>query len=103
MKWCRYLLVPLAVMTLTSPSWAGIPFFSKHTKPNPTERVPELLNTIKTSQGEHKRGSAVEELRQYEAAAFPQMIPILLEVLGKDYELGVRAEQHHTASQIRQV
>ena len=44
MKWCRYLLVPLAVMTLTTSSWAGIPFFSKHAKPNPAERVPEVAD-----------------------------------------------------------
>jgi hypothetical protein len=103
MKWCRYLLVPLAVMTLTSPSWPGIPFFSKHAKPNPAERVPELLNTIKTSQDERNRSSAVEELRQYDPATFPQMIPVLLEILAKDAKPGVRSEAADTLSKLRPV
>src|SRR5437764_800592 len=83
MNWYRLLLVPVTLTALAVPAPAGV-LFSKHPKPNPSERIPELLTILKTDQDEHKRASAAEELRQFDAAAFPDMVPVLLEVLQND-------------------
>jgi hypothetical protein len=100
---CGFILAVFVSALTVSPSPAGIPFFGKHTKPNPNERVPELLNLIATSNDEHKRSTAVEELRQYDVAAFPDMIPLLLEVLAKDPKPAVRSEAAETLSKLRPV
>ena len=99
---CRFFLLLLAFGVLAAPASAGI-FSSKHTKPNPAERVPELLAILKNDLDEHKRTAAAEELRQYDAAAFPDMIPALIEVVLHDPKPGVRTEAADTLGKLRPV
>jgi hypothetical protein len=80
---------------------AGI--FGKKNKPNPNERVPELLAIIKTDGDEHKRASAAEELRQYDPKLYPDMVLVLIEVLMNDSKPGVRAEAAQTLGKLRPV
>jgi hypothetical protein len=102
MKRYRLLLVGLYFAVLTAPAPAGI-LFGKHTKPNPAERVPELLATLKTDTSENKRTNAAKELRDYDAAAFPDMIPILIDVLQRDDKAGVRVEVAQTLGKLRPI
>jgi hypothetical protein len=102
MKW-RLLLVVLATLAafpLTAN--AGI-LFKKATKPNPAERVPELISVVKTEKDEHKRVSAAEELRQYDGNTYPEIILVLADVLLTDGSSSVRAEAADSLARLRPV
>jgi hypothetical protein len=100
---CRLILVLLLLPGLAAPALAGIIFGKKATKPNPAERVPELLAQVKNDGDENKRSSAAEELRQYDPAAFPQIVPVLIDVLFNDKKSTVRAEAAQTLGKLRPV
>jgi hypothetical protein len=99
---CRFLLFLVLLATLPRPATAGI-IFGKKKQPSPAERVPELIGLVKTSGDENKRASAVEELRQYDAAAFPQIVPTLIDVLLNDQKPAVRAEAAQSLGKLRPV
>src|SRR5262249_16466785 len=69
MSFSRFLLGLFLLSLVAQDASAGI--FGKHTKPNPAERVPELLTTLKTDQDESKRAKAAAELRDYDPSTFP--------------------------------
>jgi hypothetical protein len=102
----RFLLAVLPVVL-----WAALPgrsamaghFFGRKNKPTPAERVPELIQTLKIDGDEHKRSSAAEELRQYDASQFPDMVPALIEALLGDKKPAVRAEAAQTLGKLRPV
>jgi len=99
---CRRLaLVAILLAVLADPASAGI--FGKKNKPNPTERVPELLSIVKTDGDEHKRTAAVEELRQYDVKQFPTIVPALVDALMTDPKPGVRSEAAQSLSKLRPV
>jgi hypothetical protein len=91
----------LVLVTLPFPATAGI--FGKKNKPTPQERVPELIKIVTTDGDENKRADACEELRQYDAAQFPEIIPTLIDALTNDKKAGVRAEAAHSLGKIRPV
>ena len=76
MIWRRLLLVFVAIAHLAPAASAGL--FSRKPKPNPVERVPELLIQLKSSADEAKRSDAAEELRQFDPKAYPEIMPVLL-------------------------
>jgi hypothetical protein len=102
MRWTRLLLAGILLGALTVSARGGI-FFKKKAKPNPAERVPELVVLIKTDQDDHKRAAAAAELRQYDPKAFPEIVPILIDVLKNDPKPAVRAEAISSLSRIRPV
>ncbi len=63
--------------------------FSKKTKANPAERVPQLIVTLKTEQDERKRAAAASELGSYDADAFGEIVPVLVDALQHDPKAGV--------------
>lgn len=75
--------------------------FSRKPKANASARVPELILTLKTESDERKRASAVEELREYDAATFSEIVPVLVEVLQNDKKLNVRLEAVNSLARIR--
>src|SRR5947209_19796062 len=91
MRLWRLSLILLTTGALTLPASAGI-IFGKKTKPNPAERVPQLIVAVKTDKDESKRLSAAEELRQYDPAAFPDIVPVLIDVMMNDDKPSVRSE-----------
>jgi hypothetical protein len=97
----RLLPIVLVSLLLASPSYAGIFFGKKADKPNPKDRVPELLRTVLADGDENKRVAAAEELRQYDAAQFPDIVPTLITVLLNDKKPGVRAEAAQTLGRMR--
>ncbi len=102
MKRCRFLLVPVLLAVLAAPA-LGMNIFKHAAKPNPKERVPELLIIVKTDKDEHKRAQAAEELRQYDVAAFPDIVPILIDVLMSDEKSSVRTEAAQSLGKLRPV
>jgi hypothetical protein len=99
----RLLLVVALAPLLAAPASAGIFFNRKADKPDPAQRVPELLGTVKTDGDESKRIAAAEELRDYDPATYPDLTPTLLDVLQNDKKAGVRAEAALTLSKLRPI
>ncbi len=97
-------LVPLVFLpALTGPGYAGIFFGKKNKKPTPAERVPELLAQVKSDGDESKRAAAAQELRQYDPAQFPMIVPVLVEVMLTDSKPVVRAEAAQSLGKIRPI
>ncbi|HZY85095.1 MAG TPA: HEAT repeat domain-containing protein [Gemmataceae bacterium] len=100
---CRLFLVLVLLPTLTATASAGVFFGKKGKKPNPADRVPELLVTVKTDGDENKRARAAEELRQLDTASHPEVVPILIDVLLNDKKTAVRAEAAQSLGKLRPV
>lgn len=97
-------LVPLVFLpALAGPGYAGIFFGKKNKKPTPAERVPELLAQVKSDGDESKRAAAAQELRQYDPAQFPMIVPVLIDVLQTDSKPLVRAEAAQSLGKIRPI
>jgi hypothetical protein len=103
MRCHRVLFGLLLLAVLSNTSWAGLIFGKKATKPDPATRVPELLTTVKSDGDENKRAEAAEELRQYDAATFTDIIPVLVEVLLKDPKPAVRGEAAQSLAKLRPI
>jgi HEAT repeat protein len=97
-------LVPLVFLpALAGPGYGGIFFGKKNRKPTPAERVPELLAQVKSDGDESKRAAAAQELRQYDPAQFPMIVPVLVEVMLTDSKPVVRAEAAQSLGKIRPI
>lgn len=103
MKWHRLFLVFAVQLGLTIPAPAGIFFKREHEKPTPAQRVPELIQTLKTETNDKKRESAAEELRQFDPKDFPEIVPALIDALQHDTKAEVRAEAAQTLGKLRPV
>jgi hypothetical protein len=99
----QLLLISVLLAVLPVPAHAGFLFGKKPPKPSPNERVPELLMIVKTDGDEHKRSNAAEELRQYDPKQFPDIVPVLIDVLMHDPKPGVRAEAAQSLSKLRPI
>ncbi len=100
---CRAFLVVILLLASVGRAPAGLLFGRKHDKPNPAERVPELLGIIKNDGDENKRLDAIGELRQYDATAFPGIVPVLIDVLLNDKKPVVRAEAAQSLGKLRPI
>lgn len=104
MKGQYFIAILMTVAALSAPARGGILFGRKKPPPvDPNLRVPELLGLVKTSPDEHKRAQAAEELRQYDAKVFPDIVPVLIDVLASDPKAPVRAEAAHSLGRLRPV
>jgi hypothetical protein len=97
-------LLPLLVIPvwLTSPASAGW-IFHRQAKPDPTKRVPALIATLKGDGDERKRAAAAQELRNFDPAAFPDIVPVLIEAAQADPKSGVRMEATSSLAKFRPV
>ena len=102
MRWYHVSLSLLTVAVLVLPASAGF-LFGKKTKPNPTERVPELIVIVKTDKDESKRVDAAKELREYDTTVFKDIVPILIDVLLHDAKSSVRSEAAESLGKIRPI
>ena len=96
-------IAALLTVLLLTPAQAGILFKKKKPPVDANLRVPELIGQVKTSPDEHKRSQAAEELRQYDPKAFPDIVPVLMDVLASDPKPPVRAEAAHSLGKLRPV
>lgn len=102
MKTCRWLGTCLVMAALAHPAGAGW-FFHKHAKVNPAERVPSLIALLRTDPDAHQREAAAEELRNYDAGAYPDMLPALIHAAQEDASPSVRLEALQTLEKLRPV
>jgi hypothetical protein len=100
MRWYHTLLAAAAALVVAAPVPAGI-LFGRKNKPNPAQRVPELVHIVKTEKDDRKRANAAEELLQFDAAAYPDIVPVLIEALQSDPKIPVRLEAAHSLGKIR--
>jgi hypothetical protein len=84
------------------PARAGI-IFNRHPKQNPTQQVPVLINTARSDQDDRRRGSAVQELREYDPTAYPEIVPTLIAVAQSDPRSSVRLEALQSLARLRPV
>lgn len=99
---CRLVLAIVTLAVLAVPAPAGI-FGKKTTKPDPKNRVPELIVIVKTDKDESKRADAAEELRQYDPKTFADIVPVLIDVLFNDPKPSVRVEAAQSLGKLRPV
>ena len=101
MKW-RLLLSLLLATACAGPALAGL-FGKKPVKPNPIDRVPELIHILKNDSEENKRVEAAEELRQFDPTKFPQIFVALIDALQNDPKPAVRSEAAQSLGKLRPV
>lgn len=94
-------LLPALIAPASADGFLGI--FGKKTKVNPAQRVPELITTLKTDQDDRKRASAATQLGTMDAAAFPEIVPVLVEALQSDPKSGVRMDAASSLGSLRPV
>ncbi len=98
----RRVLILVLTLCIAAPASAGI-IFGKKNKPNPRDRVPELIAIAKTDGDENKRASAAEELRHYDPGTFPEIVPVLIDVLVNDKKPSVRSEAAQSLGSLRPI
>jgi len=101
MKRLHGILVLVILLGWTAPAPAQL--FAKKVKPNPSQRVPELILILKTDPDEKKRAHAAEEIREYDATLFTEIVPVLVDVLQQDKKTSVRMEAVNSLAKIRPV
>jgi len=97
----RLWLVPVAALIWVAPSQAGI--FKRSPKPDPAIHVPGLIQTLKTSTDEKARAAAASELRDYDAKAYPDVLPTLIEALATDPSSSVRSKAAEAIGKVRPI
>jgi hypothetical protein len=94
-------IIALAILWATPAPAQWI--FGRKTKVNPTQRVPELILTLKTDSDDRKRAHAAAELREYDTATYTEIVPTLADVLLNDKKANVRMEALTSISKIRPI
>jgi hypothetical protein len=100
MKWRHIVLIFAVLPTLAgrAPAWI---FFNRHAKAAPPDQVPALIQTIRTERSDRKREAAVQELRQYDVNAYPEVVPTLVDLVKSDPSAGVRLEAVESLAHIQ--
>jgi hypothetical protein len=101
--WYRWTLILLLLPLVTVPARAGILFGRKKDKPDPKQRVPQLVGALKSEKDADARSRAAEGLREYDPAAFAEIVPALIDSMNSDPSPGVRIESAHTLAKLRPV
>jgi hypothetical protein len=96
-------VVILPAFVLPAPADGIFGIFGKKTKVNPAQRVPELIVSLKTDQEERKRASAAAELGAFDAATFPEIVPVLTDALQSDPKPAVRMDAASSLGNLRPV
>jgi HEAT repeats len=97
----RQLLVSLVALAIAAPSQAGL--FKKSAKPDPATHVPSLIQILKTDKDERARAAAAGELDEYDAKAFPEILPALMESLTGDASTSVRSKAAESIGKVRPI
>lgn len=101
MRWCRFLLVATALAVSSIPCRAGI-FFGHHSRSKAAD-VPALVMALKTAPDERKRAAVAEEMRQFDPAAHPEIVPALIDAALGDAKAAVRYEAVQSLGRLRPV
>lgn len=97
-------LLLASLLGLVSPALAGSLFpWRKTEKVDPKTRVPELLAALGTDKDENRRSAAAVELRTFDTAQHPEIVPGLVGALLSDTRPGVRIDAAQSLAKIRPV
>ncbi len=99
----RLVAALLTALALAAHLQAGIIFGRKPAPVDPKTRVPELLATLQNDKDGAKRSRAAAELQNFDAAAFPDIVPALIRALHEDSQPGVRIDAAQSLGKIRPV
>lgn len=69
----------------------------------PAQRVVQLITAVRSETDERKRTEAVEELRNFDTKAYPEIVPVLVDAAKSDPKASVRAEAVNSLVRIRPV
>lgn len=97
----RLFLVPVLALALAAPAQAGL--FKRSAKPDPATHVPALIEALKNSKDEKARAAAAGELDEYDAKAFPEILPALTEALIGDPSTSVRSKAAESIGKVRPI
>ena len=99
----RLLVVPVVALSLAAPVQAGL--FKKSAKPDPTVHVPALIEALKDTKhhDEKSRAAAAGELDEYDAKAFPELLPALIDALAADPSPSVRSRAAESIGKVRPI
>jgi hypothetical protein len=97
----RLLVVPVVVLSLAAPSQAGL--LRKSARPDPAVHVPALVETLKSDRDERARAAAASELDEYDAKAFPDILPALIDALATDPSTSVRSRAAEAIGKVRPI
>lgn len=98
----RLILAALLAAVLTGPAPASGIFGRKSNKSD-TEQATILIATLKSSPDDRKRAAAAAELGKLDARVSPEIVPVLLEALGRDMSAAVRAEAAESLGKVRPI
>lgn len=101
MRWCRLLLLGMMLVGLSAQVRASGLFGSRRPEPTPAERVQKLITIASSCRNAYERSDAVQELRNFDGAAFPQIVPVLVHVLHHDPSVTVRVEAARSLGRLR--
>ena len=99
----RFRLAAALVLTASLAGDAEAGLFKKGAKPDPAKAVPLLIETLKTSKDDDKRAEAAEELREYSAKEYPEILPALIDALGGDSSTTVRVDAADSLGKLRPI
>ena len=97
----RLFLVPVVALSLAAPAQAGL--FKRSAKPDPTAHVAALIEALKSDKDERARAAAAGELDEYDAKAFPDILPALVEALKSDPSSTVRSKAAESIGKVRPI
>jgi HEAT repeats len=97
----RLWVAPVVALVLAAPIEAGI--FRRTPKPDPAVHVPALIQTLKTDKDEKARAAAASDLRDYDAKAFPDLLPALMDALATDPSSSVRSKAAEAIGKVRPI
>jgi len=97
----RHWIAILVALAIAAPSQAGL--FKKSAKPDPATQVPALIEILKTDKDERARTNAAGELDEYDAKAFPEILPALIEALTSDTSTHVRSKAAESIGKVRPI
>lgn len=99
----RLIVIALLLMLSAWARPAHAQLFGRKAKTNPAQRVPELIVTLKTAPEERKRVRAAEELRDFDARTYSEIVPVLIDSLKNDPKPAVRLEALSTLGKVRPI
>jgi HEAT repeats len=99
----RLLVAPIVALALAAPAQAGL--FKKSAKPDPAVHVPALIEVLKDRKqnDEKARAAAAAELDDYDAKAFPEILPALIDTLTSDPSSSVRSRAAESIGKVRPI
>jgi HEAT repeats len=97
----RLTLAALIAFAISNSAEAGL--FRKPPRPDAATYVPKLAEILKASTDDHLRVQAANELRDYDAKAYPEVLPALIDALSGDTSESVRIEAAESIGKVRPV